>query len=145
VPNDAYPSHPEVSLATAHALVHAACEEAERQGLAVSVVVGDRSGELVAAARMDGAPLGSLRLAADKAYTAAVWRMPSGDLRLSSQPGGDDWGITSTADGRIVVYDGGLPLLVDGDLAGCIGVSGGTGQQDVACAQAAIASLPSSP
>jgi uncharacterized protein GlcG (DUF336 family) len=139
VPNDAYPTHPEVSLATAQALVTAAGAEAGRLGLAVSVVVADRGGELVAAARMDGAPLGSLRLAADKAYTAAVWRMPSGELRLSSQPGGDDWGITSTADGRIVVYDGGVPLLVDGDLAGAIGVSGGTGDQDLACAQAAVA------
>ena len=138
MPNDAYPTHPEVSLATAQALVAAAAAEAGRLGLAVSVVVTDRAGELVAAARMDGAPLGSLRLAADKAYTAAVWRMPSGDLRQSSQPGGDDWGITSTADGRIVVYDGGLPLLVDGDLAGAIGVSGGTGAQDLACAQAAV-------
>lgn len=136
--NDAYPRHPEVSLATAQAMVEAACAEALRQGIAVSVVVADRAGELVAAARMDGAPLGCLRLAADKAYTAAVWRMPSGDLRLSSQPGGDDWGITSTADGRIVVYDGGLPLLVDDDLAGAVGVSGGTGAQDLACAQAAV-------
>jgi uncharacterized protein GlcG (DUF336 family) len=138
VPNDAYPSHPEVSLATAQAMVGAACAEAARLGLAVSVVVADRSGELVAAARMDGAPLGSLRLAGDKAYTSALWRMPSGDLRLSSQPGGDDWGITSTSDGRIVVYDGGLPLLVEDDLAGAIGVSGGTGAQDLACAQAAV-------
>ncbi len=141
MPDDAYPSHPEVSLATAQALVAAACAEAVRQGIAVSVVVADRAGELVAAARMDGAPLGCLRLAADKAYTAAVWRMPSGDLRLSSQPGGDDWGITSTADGRIVVYDGGVPLLVDDDLAGAIGVSGGTGAQDLACAQAALSAV----
>jgi len=138
VPDAAYPAHPEVSLATAQALAAAACAEASRLGLAVSVVVGDRSGELVSGARMDGAPLGSLRLAADKAFTAAVWRMPSGDLRVSSQPGGDDWGITSTAGGRIVVYDGGLPLLVDDDLAGAIGVSGGTGEQDLACARAAL-------
>ena len=138
MPTDAYPAHPEVSLATAQALVSAACAEAAGLGLAVSVVVADRAGELVAAARMDGAPLGSLRLAGDKAYTAALWRMPSGDLRLSSQPGGDDWGITSTAGGRIVVYDGGLPILVDDDLAGAIGVSGGTGAQDLTCAQAAL-------
>ena len=134
----AFPLHPEVSLPTAQAMVTAATAHAATLGLAVSVVVTDRSGEVVAAARMDGAPLGSLRLAGDKAYTAAVWRMPSGDLRLSSQPGGDDWGITSTADGRIVVYDGGLPILVGDDLAGAIGVSGGTGEQDLACARAAV-------
>lgn len=134
----AFPLHPEVSLRTAQAMLTTATGYAATLGLAVSVVVTDRSGEVVAAARMDGAALGSLRLAGDKAYTAALWRMPSGDLRLSSQPGGDDWGITSTADGRIVVYDGGLPLLVGDDLAGAIGVSGGTGEQDVACARTAL-------
>jgi uncharacterized protein GlcG (DUF336 family) len=141
VSDERFPLHPEVSLATALELVAAACAEAARTGIAVSAVVSDRSGEIVASSRMDGAPLGSYGLARDKAYTSAAWGMPSGDLRLSSQPGGDDWGITSTADGRIVVYDGGLPLLVGGALAGAVGVSGGTGEQDLGCARAALAAV----
>jgi uncharacterized protein GlcG (DUF336 family) len=90
---------------------------------------------------MDDVPLGAMRLAADKAYTSALWQMPSGDLHESSQPGGADWGVTSTEGGRIVVYAGGFPILADGALAGAIGVSGGTSEQDAACAQAALAQL----
>ena len=72
--------------------------------------------------------------------------MPSGDLHQSSQPGGDDWGVTSTEAGRIVVYAGGLPILADGALAGAIGVSGGTSTQDLECAQAALSAvLPGTP
>src|SRR4051794_16885926 len=127
---------PEVTLATAQALVTAACAEAERIGIAVGVAVADRAGNVVASGRMDGAPLGAMRLALDKAYTSALWQMASGDLRLSSQPGGDDWGVTSTEGGRIVVYAGGLPLDDGGDHAGAVGVSGGTGDQDEACARA---------
>lgn len=89
---------------------------------------------------MDDAPLGATRLATDKAYTSALWQMPSGNLQQSSQPGGDDWGITTTESGRIVVYAGGFPLFSGGHLAGAIGVSGGTGEQDATCALAAITS-----
>src|SRR5438552_3332589 len=132
---------PEVRLSTALALVAAACVEAGRMGLAVSVAVADRAGHPVASARMDGAALGSMRLALDKAYTAALWQLPTGDLQSSTQPGGDDWGLTSTEGGHIVVYAGGLPITADGAFAGAIGVSGGTGEQDARCAAAAVAIL----
>ncbi len=132
---------PEVSLRLAQDLVRTTCAAAAARGVAVSVAVTDRAGDLVAAARMDAAPLGSLRLAQDKAYTAALWQMPSGDLHVSTQPGGADWGLTSTAGGRIVVYAGGLPILSSGQLAGAIGVSGGTAEQDAECAAAALAEL----
>ena len=132
---------PEVGLELALDLVRAACAGAVQQGIAVCVTVSDRAGDVVASARMDAAPLGSMQLAADKAYTAAAWQMPSGDLHHSTQPGGPDWGLTSTAGGRIVVYAGGLPIAVDGELAGAIGVSGGTGEQDAACAAGALTAL----
>jgi uncharacterized protein GlcG (DUF336 family) len=137
---DPFILRPAVSLATALRLVETVLADAGADGLAVAVVVTDASGSVVASARMDDAPLGALRLAGDKAYTAAIWQTASGDLHLSSQPGGADWGITSTEDGRIVVYEGGLPIFGDGALAGAIGVSGvTTGEQDAALARAAIA------
>ena len=71
--------------------------------------------------------------------------MPSGDLHESSQPGGDDWGVTSSEGGRIIVYAGGLPIFADDVLAGAIGVSGGTRAQDRECALVAVAvALPGS-
>jgi uncharacterized protein GlcG (DUF336 family) len=132
---------PEVRLAAAQLLVSHACEAATELGIAVSVVVADRAGHAVASARMDGAALGSMRLALDKAYTAAIWQLPTGDLRTSTQPGGDDWGLTSTEGGRIVVYAGGLPISLDGEHAGAIGVSGGTGEQDAEVAGKALTAL----
>ena len=131
-------SRPQVSLFTALRLVEAAVAHGNSVGTHIAVAVSDSSGNVLASARMDDAPLGAARLAADKAYTSALWHMPSGDLRQSSQPGGDDWGITTTEHGRIVVYAGGFPLFHDGHLAGAIGVSGGTGEQDATCALAAI-------
>jgi uncharacterized protein GlcG (DUF336 family) len=132
---------PEVGLELALDLVRTVCAGAVQQAIAVCVAVTDRAGDVVACGRMDGAPLGAMQLALDKAYTAAAWQMPSGDLHVSTQPGGPDWGLTSTAGGRIVVYPGGLPIAVDGHLAGAIGVSGGTGEQDASCAAGALSAL----
>lgn len=132
---------PQVSLATATRVIEAAVDHGTASGLPIAIAVADAAGNVIASARMDDAPLGAARLAADKAYTSALWQMPSGDLHGSSQPGGDDWGVTSTEGGRIVVYAGGFPIFHDGALAGAIGVSGGTGAQDAECAQAALAAV----
>jgi len=129
----------EVSLVQALALLAAVREEAGRQGLAVAAAVADRGGHVIASARMDGSPLGAMVLALDKAYTAVLWQTPTGEFMESTQPGAADWGFTSTSGGRIVVYAGGLPLFAGDGLIGALGVSGGTGEQDEACAKAAIA------
>ena len=131
-------SREQISLATAQNLVSEAINHAHQLGIAVSVAVTDGAGNIITSARMDDAPLGAMRLATDKAYTASLWQIPSGDLRLSSQPGGDDWGVTTTEGGRVVVYEGGLPIFSAVGLAGAIGISGGTGAQDAECGQTAI-------
>ena len=138
---DSFVSRSQISLASAQELIAAAVTHASTIGIAICVVVADGAGNVIASARMDDAPLGAMRLATDKAYTATLWQIPSGDLRLSSQPGGDDWGVTSTESGRIVVYEGGLPVFADTGLAGAVGVSGGTGAQDAECAQTAITAV----
>lgn len=112
--------------------------EAARQGILVAAAVADRGGNLVASARMDGAALGAMTLAVDKAYTAVLWEVPTGEFMTSTQPGGADWGFNTTTGGRVVVYAGGLPIVADGELLGGLGVSGGTGEQDEACARAAL-------
>jgi uncharacterized protein GlcG (DUF336 family) len=102
--------------------------------------VVDAAGHVIASQRMDGAALGALRLAVGKAYTAALWGMRTGDFTESTQPGGADWGFNAT-DERIVVYAGGLPLYVDGQLVGGAGASGGTPEQDEACVRDAALAL----
>jgi uncharacterized protein GlcG (DUF336 family) len=81
-----------------------------------------------------------MQLAVGKAFTAVSWATPSGEFASSTEPGGDDWGWNTT-DPRIVVYAGGLPLLVDGELVGGIGASGGTAAEDEECVAAAAAGL----
>ena len=113
-------------------------ETATGMGLALAGVVADRGGHVVASCRMDGAPLGALPIATDKAYTAALWGMRTGDMAEASLPGGGDWGFANTVGGRMIVFAGGVPIEADGALVGALGVSGGLAEEDERCAQAAL-------
>ena len=128
----------EIGLDLAQAILGSVREAATREGIAAAMAVCDRAGNLIAFARMDGAPLGATELAANKAHTAALWEMKTGEFQRSTQPDGVDWGLNTSAGGRIVVYAGGVPVHVDGALAGAVGVSGGTGEQDEACVLEAL-------
>jgi glc operon protein GlcG len=110
---------------------------AEQEGIAVAAAVVDAGGHVIASQRMDGTALGAAVLANDKAYTALLWGVRTGDFMESTQPGGVDWAFPSTSGGRIVVYAGGVPLYRDGMLVGGIGASGGAAEQDEACVSAA--------
>jgi uncharacterized protein GlcG (DUF336 family) len=137
---DGLVSRRDLSLDLALSLLARVREEAEARGLSLAVAVVDGAGHLLASQRMDGAALGAMQLAVGKAFTAASWATPSGEFGPSTQPGGDDWGWNTT-DPRIVVYAGGIPLLVDGELVGAIGASGGTAQEDAECVLAAAGAL----
>jgi glc operon protein GlcG len=130
--------HPSLDLALE--LLARVRAEADASSLALAMCVVDASGHTIASQRMDGAPLGAMRLAIGKAYTAVLWGARTGDFMESTQPGGADWGWNAT-DERIVVYAGGLPLFADGALAGGVGASGGTAEQDEACVSAAVRAL----
>ncbi|MEO5834537.1 MAG: heme-binding protein, partial [Nakamurella sp.] len=92
---------------------------------------------LVAAGRMDGAQLGALSLATDKAFTAVSFGHPTSAWVDSSGPGGSDWGLAGTLGGRAIVFPGGVPLYADGHLVGGVGVSGTASLIDAECASAA--------
>ena len=129
-----------ISLELALALLSSIREEAASRNLSLAAAVVDEGGHVVASQRMDGSALGAMKLAVGKAYTSVLWGAPTGEFMLSTQPGGDDWGWNSTDPG-IVVYAGGLPLLVDGELVGGVGASGATADADVECVSAAARSL----
>jgi len=105
----------------------------------VCVAVVDAGGHLVAMQRMDGAELSGPVLARDKAYSAVAHRMPTEDLQALAGERGELSGLFAADGGRFVCFGGGLPLWSGGLVIGGIGVSGGTAEQDVACAQAAMA------
>lgn len=129
-----------LSLDLALSLLARVRNEAAARDLSLAATVVDDAGHVVACQRMDGTALGAMQLAFGKAYTAASWAAPSGAFSESTQPGGDDWGWNTT-DTRIVVYAGGIPLLVDGELVGAIGASGGTAAEDEECVVAAASAL----
>jgi cob(I)alamin adenosyltransferase len=137
---DGLVSRRHLSLDLALSLLARVREEAEARDLSLAASVVDGSGQVLASQRMDGAALGAMQLAVGKAYTSVSWATPSGEFSRSTQPGGDDWGWNTT-DSRIVVYAGGIPLLVDGELVGGIGASGGTATEDEECVVAAAAGL----
>jgi uncharacterized protein GlcG (DUF336 family) len=117
----------------------AAIAHAAQLGATVSAAVVDAGGHLLHFQRMDGAEIAGPTLAVDKAFTAVAHRMATADLTALAAPGGELAGLQANGGGRYVVFGGGLPCLSAGVVAGAVGVSGGTAEQDVACARAALA------
>lgn len=133
-----------LTLAAARAVIDAAQAEGRAMRVAMSVAVVDSGDQLVAFERMDGADLIGTTLARDKAFTALVNRMPTGDLPPLVQPGTEFYGYDSVAGGRTIVFAGGMPLERDGVLVGAVGVSGGDAAQDQRAVDAAVAAFTES-
>jgi uncharacterized protein GlcG (DUF336 family) len=126
-----------VDLRLARRMVAAGLAAAVAQDALVSVAVVDAGGHLVCFERMDDAEIAGPVLAVDKAYTAVAHRSATHDLAALVAPGGPLAGMASADHGRFVCFPGGLPLWDGRRVVGGIGVSGGTAEQDLACARAA--------
>lgn len=117
--------------------VQAATCKAQALDILINVAVVDRAGHTLACARMNGAFLHATEIASDKAYTAASFGFPTSDWMplLDSSPALRH-GLVQRP--RLVVFAGGLPIILEGTCIGGIGVSGGSEAEDVLCAQAAL-------
>lgn len=122
-------------------VVEAAAEHAKELGIAINVAVVDAGGNLAAFLRMPGAPLHSIQIAIDKAYTAASFGLPTGQwreaLRDHSQAVRD--GIVLQP--RFIAFGGGLPIVEREYRIGGVGVSGGTEHEDEKCALAGLRAI----
>jgi len=127
----------EVDLDLARRMCDAALDRAAGDGALVSVAVVDGGGHLIAFARMDGAEIAGPVLAPDKAHTAVAHRIGTHELTPLVSPGADLAGMNSADHGRYIAFPGGLPLWDADRVVGGVGVSGGTGAQDLAAAEAA--------
>jgi uncharacterized protein GlcG (DUF336 family) len=127
-----------VTLRRAQAVVQAARAKADEIGVPMNIAVVDEGNNLTAFARMDGAWLGSIDIAQNKAYTARAFDMETRALAPLAQPGGSLYGIEASNDGRLIVFAGGIPLTVRGRVVGAIGVSGGSVEQDQEVAEAGV-------
>jgi len=130
-----------VSLADARRVIAAAEKKAAEVGQPMNIAVADGGGNLVAHARMDGAWIGSIDISQKKAYTSRAFDIATRDLAEHSQSGGQFFGIHASNDGKIMIFAGGIPLKKDGKVVGAIGVSGGSGAQDHAVAEAGAAAF----
>src|SRR5271167_2888497 len=131
-----------ITAELAATLIAAAVAKAKSLGVPQVVAIVDESGLLKGFCRMDGAPLISIEVAQNKAYTALLG-MPSQDFfnRIKDDPALLA-GVPHIP--RIVTFGGGLPIRIDGAVVGAIGVSGGSVEQDIACAQAGLDAIGSS-
>ena len=127
-----------LGIEDANAIISAARLKAEEIGVPMCIAVTDESGNLIAFERMNGGKITSIDLAIDKSYTAAGVRKGTDVLGEVSHPGNPAYGLSSTLGGRMVVVAGGLPVIVDGEVVGAIGVSSGSPAQDLEVAEAGI-------
>src|SRR3954462_9840673 len=130
-----------VTLADARKIIAAAEKKAAEIGQPMNIAVADAGGNLVSHVRMDGAWLGSVDISIKKAYTSRAFDITTKDLATHSQSGGQFFGIHASNDGRIMIFAGGIPLRREGKVVGSIGVSGGSGEQDHAVAEAGAAAF----
>lgn len=130
-----------VTLAEAQAMIAAAEKKAADIKVPMNIAVVDSGGNLVAFGRMNESILVSIGISIDKAWTAAALKLPTHVLAGVSQPGQSLYGINSTNNGRVVVFGGGFPVKAKDQTIGGIGVSGGSVEQDMEVAQAALAAL----
>ncbi|MFZ2393153.1 GlcG/HbpS family heme-binding protein [Rhodoferax sp.] len=125
----------------AHVAVGASVQAAQDLGAHVNVAVVDGSGLLAAFLRMPGAPLHSIDIAIDKAYTATSFGLPTGQWHAALQQHSEAVREGVVRRPRFVAFGGGLPIVEGGQCIGGIGVSGGSEEQDEACAQAGLAAI----
>ncbi|MDX6326408.1 MAG: hypothetical protein QOK15_2762 [Nocardioidaceae bacterium] len=128
-----------LSLQIAGRMTQAAIDRAAELGSLVSAAVVDAGGHLVHFQRMDAAEIAGPTLAVDKAFTAVAHRLGTAELGGLAQPGGPLFGLQANGSGRYVLFAGGLPCWYGDRVVAGVGVSGGTAEEDAACAEAGLA------
>jgi uncharacterized protein GlcG (DUF336 family) len=130
-----------LTLEAAKRILIAAEAKAKSLGIAYNIAVVDAGGHLLSFSRQDGALIGSIDLAINKAYTARIFDKSTSFLATLSQSGDSLFGIQESNAGRVVIFGGGVPVLFEGVIVGAIGASAGTVEQDIAVAEAGLAAF----
>ena len=126
-----------LDLADARRLIAGGERKAMEIGIPYNIAVADAGGGLIAHVRMDGAWLGSVNIAINKAWTARAFDVSTEDLAHITQSGQQGFGLNTTNESRVVIFGGGIPIKRDGVVIGAVGASGGSVEQDIAVARAA--------
>lgn len=134
-----------LELDDARAMVEAAKAKSVEIGVLETICICDDGGYPIALERMDGARVTGPQIAWNKAFTAAghkrsthMFNTPPNGPAL---PGNEAFGIQLSFEGRFAIFVGGFPIVVDGEVIGGVGLSGGNGEQDTAAGLAALQAL----
>ncbi|HEY0264723.1 MAG TPA: heme-binding protein [Granulicella sp.] len=130
-----------IRLEDARRIIAAAEKKAEELGQPMNIAVVDEGGNLIAFERMENAWLGSIDIAQKKAWTSRAFDITTKDLGDNSQSGDQFFGIHASNNGKVMIFAGGIPIRKDGKVVGAIGISGGSGVQDHAVAEAGVAAF----
>ena len=125
----------DVTLDFAKRLIEAVEQKAAQMGVNAVIAVANRGANPVAVHCMDNSYIASYDIAFHKAYTCAALKMSTTELKKLAQPGEALYGIQHTNNGKIVIFGGGIPIMIDGQCIGGLGVSGGSEEQDSALAE----------
>ncbi len=131
----------QITLKASKKMGEAALKKATEIKVPVVFSVVDNGGNLLYLERMDDAFVTSVDIAINKAFTA--WALKKGTNELSEVvlPGESLYGLNLTNNSRIITFGGGFPIVIDGEIVGAVGVSGGTVEEDMEIAKAALKSL----
>ena len=127
-----------LSIEDAEVILDGATTKAKEIGVPMCIAVTDDSGNLIAFKRMNGGKAHSVQVSIDKAFTAGSARKATHEYNAVNTPGSLAFGIHTECSGRLSSVGGGIPVMIDGDCVGGIGVSSGTPQQDMDVAEAAL-------
>ena len=124
-----------LQLETAKKMLEAGVKKAKKIGVSPVLALVDSGGNLIALNRMDNAPLFSIQVAMDKAFTAALGKLPT-----------ENWGTLFKKENffplfvheRWITFGGGFPIINNGIILGGCGVAGGTGAGDIYIARAML-------
>ena len=130
-----------ITLAAAKLMGEKALEKSEEIGKPFVFSVVDAGGHVLYTQRMEDAFVTSVSIAIDKAFTAATMQRATDMLTERVKPESDLFGLNHTNNGRIIPFGGGLPVIVDGEVIGGVGASGGAVEEDIAVVKAALAAL----
>lgn len=129
-----------VTLDIAKKMLLAGRGKARTLGILCSIAIVDENGWLVGLHRMDGAPIATVDIARDKAWTAVAFELPTSDVSRFGDPSTPGFGLNvQNWNDRLTTIPGGLPIKDADQVIGGVGVCGGTPEQDVVVCQATVA------
>ena len=127
-----------IDYSEAKKIIEVIVEKASQMQKAIAIAVVDAHGELIAFARMDGVALPSITIAINKAVTAARGRKPTQEIGEKVRHPEKGYDIAYHGDPRFVGWGGGIPVWSNGEVAGAVGVSGLSANEDVSLAKLGV-------